>query len=54
MKLKNVRVGQTVKIRKSNDHFNPSNVGKTGIVIGVEHAHYTGRLSVRLQLGAIS
>lgn len=50
MKLKNVKVGQTVKIRKSNEHFYPRNIGEVGLVIEVEPTDYDGDLTVKLQL----
>ena len=47
MKLKNVKVGQTVKVKETNKHmlFHRS-VGKLGVVSTVEDTTYTGYLTV--------
>ena len=49
MKLKNVKVGQTVKVKETTKHMHRYNVGKLGVVSCVEDTTYTGDLSVRVQ-----
>ena len=49
MKLKNVKVGQTVKVKETNKHMNRRNVGKLGVVTCVEDASYDGYLTVCVQ-----
>ena len=49
MKLKNVKVGQTVKVKETNTHMHHCHVGKLGVVSTVEDTTYTGYLTVRVQ-----
>ena len=49
MKLKNVKVGQTVKVKETAKHMHPYNVGKLGVVSTVEDATYDGYLTVCVQ-----
>ena len=46
MKLKNVKVGQTVKVKETNKHMCHRNVGKLGVVLCVEDTFYDGHLTV--------
>ena len=46
MKLKNVKVGQTVKVKETNKHMYLHNIGKLGVVSCVEDTTYTGYLTV--------
>lgn len=46
MKLKNVKVGQTVKVKETNKHMFHHNVGKLGVVSCVEDASYMGYSTV--------
>ena len=48
MKLKNVKVGQSVKVKSTASTFLPEYVGAYGTVGRVEGATYTGRLTVRV------
>lgn len=49
MKLKNVKVGQTVKVKETNKRMCQRHVGKSGVVLGVEDTTYTGYLTVCVQ-----
>ena len=52
MKLKNVKVGQTVKVKKTlraKSTFYRESIGKVGTVIATEPPEYAGYLSVRVQ-----
>ena len=49
MKLKNVKVGQTVKVKETNKHMFHSRVGKLGVVSTVEGTTYGGHLTVCVQ-----
>lgn len=49
MKLKNVKVGQTVKVKETNKHMYRYNVGKVGVVSTVEDTTYDGDLTVCVQ-----
>lgn len=49
MKLKNVKVGQTVKVTETNKHMYRHNVGKVGVVSGVADTSYDGSLTVCVQ-----
>ena len=49
MKLKNVKVGQVVKVKETNKHMYHCNVGKVGVVLCVEDTSYDGYLTVRVQ-----
>lgn len=46
MKLKNVEVGQSVKVKSTNSTFEDCYVGVCGTVERVERLGYTGDLSV--------
>ena len=46
MKLKNVKAGQTVKVKSTNSHFIKLYVGSYGTVVQVEDASYNGYLTV--------
>lgn len=48
MKLKNVKVGQTVKVKKSNDTFCERYKGAHGTVKYIEDTNYTGYLTVKV------
>ena len=49
MKLKNDKVGQTVKVKETNERMFRSNVGKLGVVSCVEDTTYAGSLTVCVQ-----
>lgn len=49
MKLKNVKVGQTVKVKETNKRMFHRNVGKLGVVSTVEDTTYDGDLTVCVQ-----
>ena len=49
MKLKNVKVGQTVKVKETNKHMYQRHVGKVGVVLCVEDTSYDGSLTVRVR-----
>ena len=46
MKLKNVKVGQVVKVKQSNDTFEDRYKGDYGTVQDVEDVDYSGYLTV--------
>ena len=48
MKLKNVKVGQTVKVKKSNDTFCERYEGAHGTVKYIEDTDYSGYLTVKV------
>ena len=48
MKLKNVKVGQTVKVKQSNDTFADGYKGEYGTVKYVEYIDYSGYLTVKV------
>ena len=48
MKLKNVKVGQTVKVKQSNDTFGDGYKGEYGTVKYVEDVNYSGDLTVKV------
>ena len=49
MKLKNVKVGQLVKVKSTSDTFNHQYAGSYGTVIQVENATYDGDLTVKVR-----
>ena len=49
MKLKNVKVGQFVKVKSTADSFKQRYIGAYGTVTHVEYATYTGVLTVHIQ-----
>lgn len=49
MKLKNVKVGQVVKIKSTASTFVNRYIGAYGIVVYVEDATYGGTLTVQVQ-----
>ena len=49
MKLKNVKVGQTVKVKNTASTFVHKYIGARGTVVYVEDATYDGELSVQVQ-----
>ena len=49
MKLKNVKVGQSVKVKETNKYMYHCNVGKLGVVSCVEDTTYDGYLTVCVQ-----
>ena len=49
MKLKNVKVGQTVKVKETNKHTFHRSGGKLGVVSTVEDTTYAGHLTVCVQ-----
>ena len=48
MKLKNVKVGQVVEVKKSNDTFDERYNGVHGTVKCVEDTDYSGYLTVKV------
>ncbi len=46
MKLKNVKVGQVVEVKKSNENFADRYKGEYGTVEDVENIKYSGYLTV--------
>ena len=46
MKFKNVKVGQTVKVKETNKRMYQRHVGKLGVVFCVEDTSYDGYLTV--------
>ena len=48
MKLKNVKVGQVVKVKQSNDTFDDNYKGAFGTVNHVENSGYGGYLTVNV------
>lgn len=48
MKLKNVKVGQTVKVKQSNDTFADGYKGEYATVTYVEDVDYSGYLAVKV------
>lgn len=48
MKLKNVKVGQTVKVKQSNDTFKDDYKGEYGTVKYAEDVDYDGYLTVKV------
>lgn len=46
MKLKNVKVGQTVKVKETTKRMYHRNIGKLGVVSCAEDTTYTGDLTV--------
>lgn len=49
MKLKNVKVGQFVKVKSTADSFLRKYVGSYGTVLQVEDATYNGHLTVKVK-----
>lgn len=49
MKLKNVKVGQVVEVKQSNNTFNDNYKGLHGTVQDVEDTKYTGYLTVKVR-----
>lgn len=49
MKLKNVKVGQVVEVKKSNDTFCERYKGVHGTVKYMEDTKYTGYLTVKVR-----
>ena len=49
MKLKNVKVGQTVKVKNTASTFVHKYIGARGTVVYVEDATYDGDLSVQVR-----
>lgn len=49
MKLKNVKVGQFIKVKSTASTFEHNHIGAYGTVIRVEDASYTGDLTVRVR-----
>ena len=49
MKLKNVKVGQFVKVKSTASTFEHKYVGAYGTVVRVEDSTYTGTLTVRVR-----
>ena len=49
MKLKNVKVGQVVEVKKSNDTFCERYKGAHGTVKYIEDTKYTGYLNVKVR-----
>ena len=49
MKLKNVKVGQTVKVKNTASTFVHEYIGARGTVVYVEDATYDGELSVQVR-----
>ena len=49
MKLKNVKVGQVVKVKKSNDTFDERYNGVHGAVEYIEDTDYSGYLTVKVR-----
>lgn len=49
MKLKNVKVGQTVKVKQSNDTFCERYKGAHGTVKYIEDSTYSGYLTVKVR-----
>ena len=49
MKLKNVKVGQFVKVKSTSDTFVDQYVGSYGTVIRVEDDTYEGDLTVKVR-----
>lgn len=49
MKLKNVKVGQFVKVKSTADSFRHEYVGSYGTVIEVEDSTYGGDLTVKVR-----
>lgn len=49
MKLKNVKVGQFVKVKSTSDSFIHRYVGAYGTVVRVEDASYTDDLTVKVR-----
>lgn len=49
MKLKNVKVGQVVKVKQSNDTFADRHKGAHGTVKTVEDTTYSGYLTVKVR-----
>ena len=49
MKLKNVKVGQVVKVKKSNDTFYERYTGAHGTVKYIEDTDYSGYLTVKVR-----
>lgn len=49
MKLKNVKVGQFIKVKSTADSFLHKYVGSYGTVVQVEDSTYTGYLTVKVR-----
>lgn len=49
MKLKNVKVGQVVEVKQSNDTFEDNHKGAYGTVDHVEDSTYSGYLTVKVR-----
>ena len=49
MKLKNVKVGQTVKVKNTASTFVDKYIGARGTVVHVEDATYDGELTVQIR-----
>lgn len=49
MKLKNVAVGQSVKVKRTASTFEHQHIGAYGTVVSVDNDAYTGYLTVRVR-----
>lgn len=49
MKLKNVKVGQFVKVKSTASTFKHQHIGAYGTVVYVESLDYSGALTVKVQ-----
>ncbi len=49
MKLKNVKVGQFIKVKSTASTFDHRYVGSYGTAVEVENVRYTGNLSVKVR-----
>ena len=49
MKLKNVKVGQFIKVKSTSDTFMHQYVGSYGTVVQVEPLKYSGQLTVKVR-----
>ena len=54
MKLKNVKVGQFVKVKSTASTFEHQHIGAYGTIVRVEDDDYRGYLTVRVRFSEVS